>query len=151
MFFLDLSDQLPDVLLQEFYFNSMSLICLCIQNNYNVLISKIIANFSQDICVLANLLLQKIGFQKKSKFSLSLKFNLLFFFKCRLFFLLLDYFCSEVIILTLFLVNILHSFFLIYLFNERFETVWDTGYIKQSFYYNLEYYVFKNQSLVSLC
>ena len=57
----------------------------------------------------------------------------------------------EVIILFLFLVNILPPFFLIYLFNERFEIVENTGYIKGSFYCFLEYHLFINPSLVSLC
>ena len=49
----------------------------------------------------------KVGFEKKSKFFLLLKVNLLFWFKCKCFFHILVYSCSEVIILFLFLVNIL--------------------------------------------
>ena len=89
-----------------------------------------------------------IGFQKKSKFSLLLKFNLHFFFKCRLFFFLLAYFCSEVIILTLFHVNILRPFFLIYLFNEILEIVQNTGYINGSFCYVVGYHLFISQSFL---
>ena len=57
-------------------------------------------------------------------------------------FLLLAYFCSEVIILILLLVNILRPFFLIYLFNERFEIVQNTGYNKRCFCYVLGYHLF---------
>ena len=56
---------------------------LCIWNNFNVLISKAIAILSLDIYVLANLLLNKLDFRKRSKFSLLLKTNLLFYFKCK--------------------------------------------------------------------
>ena len=42
-----------------------------------MLISKAIANFSQDIDVLANLLLETLDFRKKSKYSLLLKVNVL--------------------------------------------------------------------------
>ena len=52
-----LNDQLPDVLLQEFLIDSTSGIYLRIWNNFNVLISKAIANFLWDIYKLANLLL----------------------------------------------------------------------------------------------
>ena len=89
-----------------------------------------------DICFYKNWI-----FEKK-QFPLSLKFNLLFFLKCSLFFLFLAYFCSEVIILIIFLVNILRPFFLIYWFNERFEMVQNTVYIKRSFNYVLGYHSF---------
>ena len=46
MFHLRLSDQLPDVLLEKFDIHSTSVIYLCIKNNFNVLISKLFANFS---------------------------------------------------------------------------------------------------------
>ena len=42
-----------------------------------MLISKAIPNFSQDIDVLANLLLETLGFRKKIKYSLLLKVNVL--------------------------------------------------------------------------
>ena len=77
IFNLRVSDQLPDILLQGFYIHWTSLVYLCIYNNFNMLISKAIANFSLDIDVLANLLLETLGFRKKSKYSLLLKVNVL--------------------------------------------------------------------------
>ena len=74
-----------------------------------------------------------------------------FYFTSKQFLLFLAYFCFEVIILMLFLLNILHPFFFIYLFNERYEIVQNTAYIKQYFCYDLGYHLFINQSLVSLC
>ena len=59
------------------------------------------------------------------------------------------YLCSEVIILILFLFNVLRLFFLIYFFNERFEVVQNTAYIKRYFCYVLGYHRFRNQSLPS--
>ena len=138
--------------MEEIYIHSKYVIYLYIQNNFSVLITKIIVNFSQDIYVLANLLtFIKTGFQKKSKCSQLLKANLVYFFNCQQFFLRLAYNCSQVIILILFLVNILSPFFLIQQFNERFEIVQNTGCIKGFFCYVLGYHLFKNQSLVSLC
>ena len=75
----------------------------------------------------------KIEVQKKSKFAELLKVNMVYFFKCLQFFLRLAYNCSQVIILILFLVNILRSFFLIQQFNERFEIFQNSRYIKRSF------------------
>ena len=93
----------------------------------------------------------KVGFEKESKFFLPLKVNLLVFFKCKCFFHILADSCSEVIILFLFLVNIFPPLFLIYLFHETFEIVWNSGYIKGSFYFILGYDLLISQSLVSLC
>ena len=63
-----LSHQLHDVFSQEFYIQSTSVIHLCIKNNFNMLISKKVANFSQGIYLLANLLLQTLDFTKKISF-----------------------------------------------------------------------------------
>ena len=89
--------------------------------------------------------------QKKTKFSTLLKVILLYSVNCKQFLLLLVHFCSKVIILILFLLNIFGPLFLIYLFHERFEIVQNTGYIKGSFRYVLGYHLFINQLLVSLC
>ena len=65
--------------------------------------------------MLANLLLSELDLRKK----LLLKVNLHSFFKCNNFFHLLAYSCSEVIILSLFVVNLLPPYFLMDLFNEN--------------------------------
>ena len=78
--------------------------------------------FVGHICV-GNFTFIKLDFRKKSKFSLLLKTNIIFYFKSKDFLLFFAYFCFEVIILMLFLFNILRPFFLIYFFNERFEIV----------------------------
>ena len=90
----------------------------------------------------------KIAFQKKSKFSLLLKINLLFYYTSKQLFFFLAYFCSELIILMLFLLNISRPFFFIYLFRERFDFVQNPAYIKQYFCYDLRYHLFINPTLV---
>ena len=88
--------------------------CVNLKNNCQFLVGHIhVSKFT----------LIKVGFKKKCKFFLLLKVNLLVFFKCKYFFNILAYSCSELIILFLFLVNILPPFFLIYLFNKIFEIV----------------------------
>ena len=57
IFHLRLSGDLPDVLLQESYIHSTYVIYLCVLKIFNVLILKIVGNFSEDVYVLANLLL----------------------------------------------------------------------------------------------
>ena len=57
IFDMRLNDQLPDVLLQEFFIHSTSGIYLRIWNNFSVLISKAIDNLLWDIYKLANLFL----------------------------------------------------------------------------------------------
>ena len=88
---------------------------------------------------------------KKIKFFSLIKVILPFFLKCKQFLFLLAYFFSEIIILILFLFNILHPFYLIFLFNKRIEIVQNTGYITGSFCYILGYHLFINLSLVSVC
>ena len=54
-------------------------------------------------------------------------------FKCKQFFLPLVYLCSEVIILILFLLKFMGASSLTDFFNERFELVQNTRYIKGTF------------------
>ena len=59
----------------------------------------------------ANLVLERLDFRKKIKFSLLLNVNLLYLFKCKKFFLALAYFCSKVIILIFLLVKFIAASF----------------------------------------
>ena len=54
--YLQLSRQLPEFALQEFYTHSTSVINQCFYYNFNAFLSKMTANFFEDIDVLTNLL-----------------------------------------------------------------------------------------------
>ena len=101
-----LSDQLPYIPLEEFYIHSTYVIDLCIYSNFKVLLSKIVCNLLSK-----NLFFSTTTTTK----NLFLKVNLLFM--CKYFSLPWDYFCSEVIILILFVVTSIVASFLIDLFN----------------------------------
>ena len=98
--------------------------CVNIKNNCQFLVGHIYVSKFTFI---------KIGFYKKSKFFILLKVNLLSFFKCKYFFHILAYSCSEVIILFAFLLNILPPFFLIDLFKG------DTFSFSSIFLYSYHY------------